>query len=231
MKNKIVSFGDSFVFGSELKNNDDGSQAWPAHVARELEVDYQTMAVPGCGNENISRQVLEYFSQNSKENTLAVINWTWAIRWDFYIAAKETWVTLGPTCVPQKLEQHLSVSEAERVLGFYQDYASKSILWDRYRSLQTMFATQQYLKIHGIDSVQTYMDYTLFDRRFHAPHYIQDLQNLVRPSLLNFGEKNFLDWSREQGFTVTEPGWHPLEEEHQAAAQLWKPRYEQAVKN
>ena len=29
MNAKIVSFGDSFIFGSELENNKDGSKAWP----------------------------------------------------------------------------------------------------------------------------------------------------------------------------------------------------------
>ena len=59
---KIVSFGDSFVFGSELANNDNGSQAWAGLSAQRLEVDYETRAVPGCGNENISRQIFSYFS-------------------------------------------------------------------------------------------------------------------------------------------------------------------------
>ena len=53
MKTKIVSFGDSFVFGSELKNNSDGSQSWIAQAARNLGVDYETRAIPGCGNEAI----------------------------------------------------------------------------------------------------------------------------------------------------------------------------------
>jgi hypothetical protein len=72
---KIVSFGDSFVFGSELGNNHDGSKSWAGLAAKKLGVDYQTMSVPGCGNEHIARQVYSYFSNNPVQDTLAVINW------------------------------------------------------------------------------------------------------------------------------------------------------------
>jgi hypothetical protein len=84
-KYKIVSFGDSFVFGSELKGNKDGSKSWIGLAAQQLGVDYETFAVPGCGNEHIARQIYYYFSKNTNTNVLAIINWTWASRWDFYL--------------------------------------------------------------------------------------------------------------------------------------------------
>jgi hypothetical protein len=93
MKTKIVSFGDSFVFGSELKNNNTGNKSWIGQAAKNLGVDYETLAVPGCGNENISRQILTYFSNNPGNNVFAIINWTWVARWDFYVPGKETWTT------------------------------------------------------------------------------------------------------------------------------------------
>ena len=71
---KIISFGDSFVFGSELKNNRSGSKAWIGTAADNLNVAYQTCAVPGCGNDHIARQIYSYFANNSTDNTLAVIN-------------------------------------------------------------------------------------------------------------------------------------------------------------
>ena len=219
---KIVSFGDSFIYGTELTN--EGSGAWPGLIAQRLGVEYETCAVPGCGNENITRQILSYYSKNSKD-TLAVVNWTWAMRWDFYLTTTECWVTLGPTCVPQKLEQHLPPNEAERVLGLYRDYTSHSILWDRFRSLQTIYAAQQYLKSQGIPTIHTYMDYNLFGTEFHAPDYIRELQNSILPEMQNFGSQNFLDWSKSRGYTVTDPGWHPLEEAHEAAADFWLDKY------
>ena len=112
---KIVSFGDSFVFGIELADNNNGQQSWIGQAARKLGVNYETTAVPGCGNENISRQILTYFSNNPSDNVLAVINWTWGARWDFYIPQQETWTTLGLSCVPLKLAPLVGLEEAEKI--------------------------------------------------------------------------------------------------------------------
>ena len=221
---KIVSFGDSFVFGSELKNNHDGSQSWIAQAAKKLGYDYQTLAVPGCGNDCIARQIYSYFANNSAADTLAVINWTWSSRWDFYIVEHETWITLGPTCVPNKLKHLVEQTEAEDMIEFYRHRANSSLLWNKFRNLQTMYATQSYMKHMNISNIQTYMDYHLFDTEWHAPDYVQQLQNLVKPEMQSFEGKNFVDWSRDHKFTVTET-LHPLEDAHHAACELWQDQY------
>jgi hypothetical protein len=161
---KIVSFGDSFVFGSELKNNDDGHLAWPGQISSQLGIKYKTCAVAGCGNEAIARQIYNYFFENSKQNTVAVINWTWSMRWDFYVKHNKTWVTLGPTCAPEKLYQHLDHDEAEHLINFYKNYTGAADTWNQYRSLQAIFSAQQFLKINQIPSIQTYMDSNLFSK-------------------------------------------------------------------
>lgn len=227
MKKKIVSFGDSFIFGSELSDNYKGQAAWPGLIAKDLGLDYETRAVPGCGNENIARQVLEYFSKNAHNDTLAVINWTWAIRYDFYMLPAESWVTLGPTCIPRKLDNIIPTSEAERVISFYQDYLGASTVWDRFRTLMPIYATQQYLVSKNIANVQTYMDYDIFDTEFHVPNYIQELQTLTRKMMQDWDGMNFLDWCKSKNFEITEPGWHPLEQAHREAAKFWKERYMQ----
>lgn len=226
---KIVSFGDSFVFGSEIQNNHDGKKAWAGLAAQKLGVEYKTLSVPGCGNENISRQILTYFSNNPVDNTLVVINWTWGARWDFYIPGKETWTTLGLTCVPSKLAPMVGSEEAKKILEFYNKYPGHSTLWDKWRTLQTIYSTQQYLKSLGANIIQTYMDYEMWDQTWHAPDYIKTLQELTRTDLENFEGQNFLDWSRQRGFTVTEPGLHPLEQAHEAACELWLDRYARAL--
>jgi hypothetical protein len=226
---KIIGFGDSFVFGTELQNNFDGQQSWIAQAAKKLGVDYHTSAVPGCGNDHIVRQIYSWFAKNSVTDTLAVINWTWMCRWDFYIVEHETWITLGPTCVPEKLKNLVARTEAEDMIEFYKHRANSSIIWNKVRNLQTIFAAQSYMRSKGIRSIQTYMDYTMFDRNMHAPDYIQELQTLVEPEMQNFDSLNFIDWSRKNGFTVTDPGWHPLEQAHKAACELWAERYQQAL--
>lgn len=222
---KLVSFGDSFIFGAEIANNYDGSKAWPSLVANELGYSYYTSAVSGCGNDHIARQIYTWFANNSSDDTLAVINWTWMSRWDFYIAEHETWITLGPTCVPEKLKNLVDSTQAHDMIEFYRTRANSSLLWNKFRNLQTIWSAQQYMKQKGIRSVQTYMDYEMFDQSCHAPDYIKELQALVRPELQLFDNKNFVDWSHANGYPVTINGSHPLEEAHQAAANYWKNIY------
>jgi len=229
VKTKIVSFGDSFVFGSELTNNEDGHQSWIGQAARQLGVEYQTLAVPGCGNENITRQIFTYFSNHPADNTLAVINWTWGARWDFYIPVIEHWTTLGLSCVPSRLAPLVGEQEAEKVLEFYNRYPGHSTLWDKWRTLQTIYTAQQFLQSHNIVNIQTYMDAEMWDTTWHAPDYIKTLQQLTQGSLHTFEGQSFLDWSYKHGFTVTDPGLHPLEPAHAAACELWIERYSQAL--
>lgn len=158
---KIVSFGDSFIFGNELQDNRDGSLAWPALAARDLGCAYDTMAVAGCGNENIARQIYTYFSRSPVENTLAVINWTWCTRWDFFLPETQSWITLGPTCVPKKLQDLLGIDRATDLVDFYKNNLEPSQTWNIFRNLQCIYAAQSWLKQLGIKNIQTYMDVSL----------------------------------------------------------------------
>jgi hypothetical protein len=233
MNKKIVSFGDSFVYGSEQKNNEDGSLGWPGRVAKNLGVEYQTLSWPGCGNDYIARQIYSYFSSNTADNTLAVINWTWAHRWDFYILEHETWITLGPTCVPETLNALVERTQAEDMIEFYRTRVNAGIMWNNFRNLQTIYSVQSYLKHKNVDVIQTYMDNDLFDidcqYKKLTPDYNNELQQLVYPAMENFEGQNFVDWSKSKGFTVTNM-LHPLEEAHVAACDLWIDTYAQALK-
>ena len=187
MNKKIVSFGDSFVRGTELNDNDDCSKAWPGLVAQRLGVDYETCGVIACGNESIARQVYTYFTANTKEKTLAIINWTWGMRWDFYLPNKQTWVTLGPTCVPGRLQMHLSDADAAHLIQFYQDYTRDSADWNNFRSLQAMWGVINFLKQNNIPAVHTFMDREIFSKKTQGDrleHY-QNYRDSTWPDVVN----------------------------------------------
>lgn len=221
---KIVSFGDSFIYGSELQDNLDGSRAWPGLVANQLGCKYETLANPGCGNENIAMQIMHYFSANTAQDTLAVINWTWTQRWDFYVKDHETWITLGPTCVPEKLAHLVDKVQGQRLVDFYNDYANSSLLWNKFRTLQTVANVQQYLNNKGIVNIQTYTDRHMFDTQWHAPDYIKELQDIVLPAMSTWDGLTFLEWCDKQQFVKTST-WHPLEQAHEAASKFWVGKY------
>lgn len=173
MPKKIVGFGDSFVYGNELAHNDDGDQAWPALAAKELGCEYETRAVAGCGNENIAQQIYSYFSDNPSQDTLAVINWTWSMRWDFYLMDLDQWIALGPTCVPGKIQGLVGAERAEQLVSFYHEHTGRSDTWNKFRSLQSIYAAQHWMKRHGINNVQTFMDRSMFEcyRGNRVDHY------------------------------------------------------------
>jgi hypothetical protein len=163
---KIISFGDSFVLGSEIPDNHDGSRAWPALVAKSLGYEYQTNAIVGVGNEQIAQQIYQYYGTNPCENTLAVINWTWSMRWDFWLKEQNQWISLGPTCQPSKLFDYVTNDEALKLIDFYNHYLNHSDIWNKFRSLQAIVAAQSYLRSRNIPSVQTYMDLSLWQTKF-----------------------------------------------------------------
>jgi hypothetical protein len=131
---------------------------------------------------------------------------------------------LGPTCVPSKLNL-LNSQKAQSLINIYNDFYKESLLWHRYRSLQSIFSAQQYLKNKNIKSIQTYMDYDMLNSEYPAlsPTYIIELQNLIKGELTLFDQdKNFLDWARAMNYKVTpSPGDHPLEEAHEHASNLY----------
>ena len=227
----IVSFGDSFIYGSELENNDDGSKAWPGVIAKRLECNYTTRAVPGCSNDHIARQIYSYFSNNSKD-VLAVINWTWIERFEFYVGeGHERWTTLGQSCVPTTLSWLDNETKAQQILDFYKDFG-RSTVWNKFKNLQTIASIHWYLKQHNIMSIQTYMDHLLFDMTHLnlSPDYIRELQNMIKPELQLFDQDlNFLDWARKHRFEITDPRWHPIGESHNVAADLWQERFKEKL--
>ena len=159
---RIVSFGDSFIYGSEIEDNRDGSLAWPGLIAQQLGLEYQTLAWAGCSNDAIARQIFTYFAQHPSSGVLAVINWTWCMRWDFYLTGVQEWIGLGPTCAPEKLKDQLDREQATDLIETYRRHVSSAHEWNQYRSLQAIMAAQRFLEHHGIVNIQTYMDRELF---------------------------------------------------------------------
>ena len=50
---------------------------------------------------------------------------------------------------------------------------------------------------------------------------------MTKPELRLFEGKNFVDWSYDHGFEVTEEWLHPLEDAHEEASKLWLNTYQE----
>ena len=216
----LKSFGCSFIYGSELSGTDPYSivnpsnLTWPALIAKQLGLEYHCYARPGQGNLKIYSDILSNSYQN--DNSLYVINWTWIDRFD-YVNPQEQWKTLRP-------------SETGDVEKFYYQNLHSQIT-DMILSASLIVSAAEHLNSLGCSFVMSYMDQNLFtavDPTWHDPRYVQVLQQKLNSILVNFDGMNFVDWSQQHGYPVSD-SWHPLEAAHAAAADYWLPHVQSRV--
>lgn len=201
---KIVSCGDSFFYGTDLQ---DHNKTWPSLIAIQMGAKYQCYAQPGVGNNRILQQVIQAHHDFGDE-VIYLINWSWIDRFDYVSIDDEQWHTSRP-----------GLEDSYRDEIYFKHFHSE--LADKFHSLVCVSQSQQILK--NSRYIMTYMDHLLLDQAWHAPDYISYLQRLVSNKLDNFEGKNFLQWSRDQGYPISNT-LHPLEEAHQNAAAYWLPR-------
>lgn len=213
---KLKSFGCSFVYGTDLGdqdftydyNQDHSRLTWPALVAKALNMPYECYAWPGVGNFKI---LCDIMSQASLDDAAVfLVNWTWMDRFDF-VDSQEQWQNVLPG-------QHCERSEA-----YYRHFQSH--IKDMVTSVYNIYTAITMLQQRQIPFVMTYMDYNILtplDPDWHDPKYISEPQRRIRPFLVDFQGQNFLDWSRKNNFAIS-AGWHPLEQAHAAAAGYMMP--------
>lgn len=202
----IVSCGDSFFYGSDLQNT---NNTWPALIAQKLGHDYQSYAQPGVGNLRILQQIIQAQAQHGT-NAVYAINWTWIDRYDYVSTLDETWHTIRP-----------ALDDGPNDGLYYRHFHSE--LADKFQNLVVIAQACELLKDHRV--IMTYMDRLLLDQQWHAPNYVQILQEKIRPHLNDFGGMTFLEWSRANHFPES-AHWHPLEQAHEQAANYWIGQYQ-----
>ena len=216
----LKSFGCSFVFGSELSDNQAATDlgirepqpsvlTWPAHLACYLGHTYECYARPGSGNLQIAERVLSHAVDT--DPALFVIGWSWSDRFDYANSIIDTrplpsrwknWRTIMPT------------DETPLAKTYYRDLQTE--YRDKLTTLMSIKLVIDTLNQKGIPFLMTYMDDLIFDQTWHITPAVIDLQKYVEPYMTTFDGLNFLEWSRAHGYPETE-AWHPLEEAHQAA--------------
>lgn len=215
---KIKSFGCSFIYGTDLPTilGHPSEVSWPALIAKKLSMDYECFAVPGQGNFKIMCDLVNESSLDD-DDTLFIVGWTWIDRYD-YIDWKEHWNTLRPA----------GDNDLEK---FY--YKNLHSQWnDMIKTVSEINFTIEYLTSQNKKFLMTYMDYSMLDPvdpNWQDPRYLTIMQNKIRPCLNDFEGKNFLDWSREKGYPVSDT-LHPLIQAHAAAADYMMPAIESILR-
>jgi len=201
----LKSFGCSFIWGSELPDEDPISHhsnlTWPALMAQNLALEYQCHAWPGRGNLFIAEKILKHTQPGDR----IVVNWTYIDRFDYTDPADDTnwWYSIRPT----------DCGEAGRT--YYRMFHSQ--YRDKLTSLMMIDQCVQYLRSSDIPFYMTYQDVLLFETEWHCSPAILVLQQRIKPHLRDFAGKNFVQWAQAQGHPVTAQG-HLLETGHRAVA-------------
>jgi hypothetical protein len=203
----LKSFGCSFIFGTDL--HDEGRPGtfagpsqltWPALMAKTTGLDYDCYARPGAGNLRILENVLSHATSGNKD--LFVIGWTWIDRFD-YTTTQDEWKTLLP------------VDNSALAKTYYKDLHSQ--YRDKLTTLLQIRTAIDTLNQQQIPFIMTYMDDLIFESKWHATPAVISLQEFIRPYMMTFEGKNFLDWARAKNYEIS-PTLHPLETAHAAAA-------------
>ena len=278
--NKLIAFGDSFTWGSELKDDlilgiktpsafnvykkyvhetnpvdhlcdpdfdhkvvvsRRGSgysrHTWPALYATSNNMEYRCFAQPGCSNSSIVRRFFK-FLPNIDKTDLVVVNWTWIDRWDVFddngednlaknienannvneihVPTHDFWTTLRPSNDSKPTELHT----------LYFKYL-QSELWSKFESLQSIMLVNATLKMMNIPVLMTCVDDLVFDKTYHCPDYIDNIQNELKDELIWFNNMGFYDWAMDNNFKLGKGG-HPLEEAHVEAFKYIKENYNNA---
>lgn len=217
---RIVSFGCSLTFGTELGDGDNtalyptaSKLTWPALVAARLGMDYQCRALGGAGNLAIMDRVLNHAHYDAQD--FFVINWTFVDRFDYsapdgahFGRGKNAYATLRPGD-----SDSISQFYYRRLHSEYRDKLTNLV----YVKTVLDCLLQQHTRF-----LMTAVDDLLMCQRWHVSPQVTDLQQAIAPWIHQFDHRNFLDWSRHGGFAIT-PAGHPLTAAHEAAADVMQP--------
>lgn len=215
----LKSFGCSFIYGSELHDEDGdvigqghthySRLTWAAHLAQKLNYDYSCHACPGSGNLQIAEQVLSHLATN--EHALCVIGWTYIDRFDYVdINNPNKWLNM-----PWSTLMPVDTTDLAKI--YYRDLHSE--IRDKLTTLMSIRVVIDTLKQKNCPFVMTYMDDLMLDQQWNTTPAITDLQNYVAPYMTTFEGMNFQQWSKKNGHAITDIG-HPLESAHAAAGEL-----------
>jgi hypothetical protein len=218
MIDSIQTFGDSFLFGADLKDckdkiGDVGEHSvltWPALIAKRLNLKYECHAESGRGNYAITFKIFQHASRNS----LNIINWTWIDRFDHHFRCVGWPDTIRPN--------------DDEVSSFYYKNIHTEFD-DKFKNLLAIHSVSEYLRNNKFPFIMTYMDHLLLNVEYNTGVVIIKLQEMIKKNLKTFpNNQTFLEWSCANNYPESD-NWHPLEQAHEEAAKIWLPIYEKEI--
>jgi len=180
-----VAGGDSFIFGSELKDCEPHwSNSTFSSLLAKQHGGYLCVAWPGFGNDSIARSVIHACERMPNEDKVVIVSWTFPGRYEFRFnyntgQRNSPWYTINSWTVEQDFDniKNQFQTENETILQhqienikraqttgvadfaktFYQHVGS-SEYWEIYSSLKEIVYLQNYLKANSIPYLFTCAD-------------------------------------------------------------------------
>lgn len=194
----IVAGGDSFVYGSELKDcrSAPSQNTFTALLARD--VDYDCVAWPGYANDSIARTVIAECEQLS-DDLAVMVSWTFPGRYEFRFnydtkQRKSPWHSMNSWDIQSidniatqfntedkhtlaALSRHKTRAEETGMAGFAQafyEHVGFGEYWETYSTLKEIVYLQNYLKVKQIP----YM-FTCADTGFFHNHTMESADEFI----------------------------------------------------
>ena len=214
----LASFGDSFVYGSDLSDCPEGiwvqsNKTYPALAAKKLNLEYVCTALPAQGNMIIYDDVCRIISSYGS-SAFYYINWTYSDRFDYISTEDNFWKTTLPSCTTKKEKFYYKNLHAE--------------LTDKLHTLTYISHTIQLLQNNKCKFLMTCMDNIIFDTKWHCPPSVNLLQQTVLPHIDNFQGNDFLTWAKIKNFPISKNN-HPLDHAHRVVSTILANKIEKIV--
>lgn len=231
----LVAGGDSFIWGSELKDSPHGGPNGYSHntfsalLASRHNMDYVCAAYPGNSNNAISRMSINALNEISDTKFL-LVQWTYPQRAEFRFDNK--WENINSWHTVQK-----DFSQQ------YFNYVGNNEYYEIYSTLKEIVFLQNYCLVNKIP----YMFLTADNHFYYHENYnrnndasVNNLYNQIDWNRWYFfpkGEKSnetksprgFYQWAIENKYVVG-PQQHPLEHAHRDAADMMGEKFNELVK-
>lgn len=211
----LVAGGDSFVFGSELKDQFDSQPSgltYPALLAQQTKCDYKCVAHPGNANNAIARLVIAECSKLAGNQLGVIITWTFTNRYEFRFnyntqQKHSPWYSINSWATYEKLDdikkEYHSMNNREfefqketqlraNVTGLadfaktFFKHVGNNEYYELYTSLKEILFTQFYLKQNNIPYLFLPADNHFFDH----PNYHNNQDEIINSLYKQ------IDWSK-----------------------------------
>jgi len=154
---KLVIFGCSFSYGSELYSEEDVDNektknlAYGKFLSEKLNCEYINNALPGASNFEISRRVVNYLlKDNNKNNSLYIIGWTDHNRFSF---------------IPNK---GLSILDSKFTFSEPLSFSSYAVTKHEYNSSNKNFNISSYLlKLANMEIFASFFNKYIFNSGYY----------------------------------------------------------------